>query len=83
MADFVLGRLKFKWRGDWAQTTAYIKDDIVKYGANTYVCVINHTSGATDPDFYTDFQTSNNWNYGLEAGFSDRTHVMATLNYRF
>ena len=28
-------------------------------------------------------ETSNNWNYGLEAGFSDRTHVMATLNYRF
>ena len=67
MADFVLGRLKFKWRGDWAQTTAYIKDDIVKYGANTYVCVINHTSGATDPDFYTDFQTSNNWNLHTEG----------------
>tara|TARA_B100000686_G_scaffold69761_1_gene75642 strand:- start:323 stop:1180 length:858 start_codon:yes stop_codon:yes gene_type:complete len=23
------------------------------------------------------------WNYGIEVGFSDRTHVMATLNYRF
>ena len=23
------------------------------------------------------------WNYGIELGFSDRTHVMATLNYRF
>ena len=28
-------------------------------------------------------KTSNNWNYGVEAGFSDRKHVMATLNYRF
>ena len=24
-----------------------------------------------------------NWNYGLEAGFSERKHIMATLNYRF
>ena len=67
MADFVLGRLKFKWRGDWQQDLAYIKDDIVKYGANTYVCVKNHTSGSTDPDFYTDFQTNNNWNLHTEG----------------
>ena len=26
---------------------------------------------------------SESWNYGIEVGFSDRTHVMATLNYRF
>ena len=33
MADFKLGRIKFKWRGDWAvSTTAYLVDDIVKYG---------------------------------------------------
>jgi hypothetical protein len=24
-----------------------------------------------------------NWNYGIEVGFSKRTHVMATINYRF
>ena len=37
MADFKLGRIKFKWRGDWAASTAYLIDDIVKYGGNTYV----------------------------------------------
>ena len=26
---------------------------------------------------------SESWNYGIEVGFSDRTHAMATLNYRF
>ena len=30
MADFKLGRIKFKWRGDWAVSTAYLVDDIVK-----------------------------------------------------
>jgi len=44
MADFRLGRLKFNWRGNWAPTTAYVIDDIVKFGANTYVCITNHTS---------------------------------------
>src|SRR6056300_1651070 len=54
MADFKLGRIKFKWRGDWATSTAYLVDDIVKYGANTYVVVENHTSQSTSPAFYTD-----------------------------
>ena len=43
MADFVLGRLKFVWKGDWATSTAYIVDDVVKYGGNTFVCKFNHT----------------------------------------
>ena len=52
MVDFVLGRLKFKFQGDWATSTAYIKDDIVAYGGNAYAAIANHTAAA---DFYTDF----------------------------
>ena len=52
MADFRLGRLKFNWRGNWAISTAYVIDDIVKFGANTYVCVTNHTSVANETSFY-------------------------------
>ena len=53
MADFKLGRVKFKWRGDWAVTTAYVLDDIVKYGGNAYVCIQNHTSPNNQNLFYT------------------------------
>ena len=53
MADFRLGRLKFNWRGDWAAGTAYVIDDIAKFGANTYVCISNHTSVASEADWYT------------------------------
>ena len=28
-------------------------------------------------------KASESWNYGIEVGFSKRTHVMATLHYRF
>ena len=67
MADFILGRLKFKWRGDWTVSTAYIKDDIVKYGANTYVALVNHTSSATIPGFYTNFQSNGYWGLHSEG----------------
>ena len=51
MVDFVLGRLKFKFQGDWVTSTAYIKDDIVTYGGNAFAAIANFTSAA---DFYTD-----------------------------
>ena len=53
MADFRLGRLKFKWKGDWTASTAYVIDDIVKYGANSYVCKTNHTSDSATTNFYS------------------------------
>ena len=58
MADFKLGRLKFKWRGDWQTSTAYVVDDIIKYGGNTYVVVTNHTSQASSANFYTDLSAA-------------------------
>ena len=53
MADFRLGRLKFNWRGDWTAASAYVIDDIIKFGANTYVCTTNHTSVALETDWYS------------------------------
>ena len=52
MAEFRIGRLKFNWRGVWVASTAYVIDDIVKFGANTYVCTTNHTSTASEGNFY-------------------------------
>ena len=48
MADFRLGRLKFNWRGAWSSSTAYVIDDIISFKGNTYVCVVNHTSAASE-----------------------------------
>jgi len=42
-----LGRVKMKWRGEWAGSTAYAKDDIVRHGTDTYVATTAHTSHAT------------------------------------
>lgn len=60
MAEFNLGRIRFVWKGAWATATTYIKDDIVRYGGKTYLCVIGHTSAA---DFNTDLENiPTRWN---------------------
>jgi len=66
MAEFRLGRLKFNWRSDWTASTAYVIDDIVKYGANTYVCKTNHTSASNVNLFYSQDITPN-WSLHTEG----------------
>jgi hypothetical protein len=60
MAEFKLGRIRFVWKGNWSAATAYYKDDVVRHGGRTYLCVIGHTS---DADFDTDLQNvPTRWN---------------------
>ncbi len=66
MAEFRLGRLKFNWRGDWQFSTAYVIDDIIKYGANTYVCKKNHTSADSETSFYSQ-DIADNWTLHTEG----------------
>ena len=66
MAEFRLGRLKFSWKGNWASSTAYVIDDIIKFGANTYVCKTNHTSTTNENLFYQDDITAN-WSLHTEG----------------
>lgn len=56
MAEFKLSRLKFTWKGTWAPATQYIKDDVIRYGAKTYVCLEGHTSAS---NFYNDLNKIN------------------------
>jgi hypothetical protein len=60
MAEFNLGRIRFVWKGAWVTSTSYIKDDVVRYGGKTYLCVIGHTAAA---DFNTDLENiPTRWN---------------------
>jgi len=58
MADFLLGRLKFVWQGNWTTGHAYVKDDIVYKDGTAWVCLNGHTATA---NFYTD-RDSTYWN---------------------
>jgi len=57
MAEFKLGRIRFIWKGDWTTATVYYKDDIVRNGGNTFICIKGHTAPAL---FTTDESTQ--WN---------------------
>ena len=79
MADFKLGRLKFKWRGDWQTSTGYVIDDIVKYGGNTYVCIANHTSPNNENIFYTSPATyTTNWQLHGESFYYKGAYANST-----
>ena len=54
MAEFNIDRIRFRWKNIWANTTAYIKDDIVHYQGKAYVCLIGHTSQTLAINFYLD-----------------------------
>ena len=46
MAEFKLGRIRFIWKNNWTASTTYYKDDIVRNGGNTYICIKGHTAPA-------------------------------------
>ena len=52
MAEFKLGRFKYTWKGNWANGTAYIRDDVVHFSGSSYVCIVAHTSTS---NFYAEF----------------------------
>jgi hypothetical protein len=53
MAEFRISRIRYRWRGAWANGTAYNRDDIVQYGGSSWVCIRQHTASAflTDQTF--------------------------------
>lgn len=41
-----LGKIKFKWKGDYAPLTAYKADDVVSYQQSSWVCTADSTGNA-------------------------------------
>ena len=44
-----------RWRGEYATSTAYLKNDLVYYGTNTYIADVDFTSNSTS------FDNDTNW----------------------
>ena len=57
------------WKGDWTVDTKYLINDLVKYGGQTYVSKVYHTSAATIAD-------------GLEANQSNWDVFNAGIEYK-
>jgi hypothetical protein len=46
MAEYILGRIKFVYQGNWTTATPYKVDDVVTVNGKTYICLVNHTSSS-------------------------------------
>jgi len=57
------------WRYNWTPSTRYILDDVVRYGAIQYRCVLGHTSAATEED-------------GLEVDIGNWETVSSGVDYK-
>ena len=69
------------WKGEWTVDTKYLINDIVKYGGQTYVCKVYHTSAATEADGLEANQA--NWdvfNAGIEYKSSWATGTRYKVN---
>lgn len=54
------------WRSDWSTGTSYVVTNLVSESGNSYICVVDHTSGAT---FSADL-SAGNWELFAEKGDS-------------
>ena len=65
MAQIDLGKLKFQWRGNYADSTAYEVDDVVFDKGTTWIVVSAvANSNATDPEANNKFERmSSGYNY--------------------
>jgi len=76
MAEYILGRIKFVYQGNWTTGTRYIADDIVTVGGKSYICVTGHLAAAA---FATDL-AANNWKI-IADGLKWRSTWTATTLY--
>ena len=63
MAEFKLGRIRFVWKNLWNSSTTYYRDDVIRYGGKTYICIEGHTSAG---DFYIDLDAAK-WNLASDG----------------
>jgi len=65
------------WKQDWTPSTSYALGNIVRYGGVVYICIENHTSGATVIDLtkwttYAQFDEWNNsWQTSVDYSFGE------------
>ena len=51
MAEFKISRIRYTWKGEWApDSTTYNKDDVVRYGGSTWICLRQHTASTFEDD---------------------------------
>jgi len=58
MAEFKISRIRYTWRNEWQTSTSYNRDDVIRYGGSSWVCIRQHTSSTftSDQEFVTNLK---------------------------
>ena len=46
MSTLNLGKIRFNWTGAYNNSTAYVANDVVSSGGNSYICILASTGNA-------------------------------------
>ena len=80
MAEFNIARIRYTWKDYWTGATSYTKDDVVRVGGNTYICMIGHTSDPTDFPTDLNYSPKSRWLLHTE-GYTWRNEWQAVTRY--
>ena len=58
MATVNLGAIRFNWKGAYNNSTAYVADDVVSSGGNSYICILASTGNAVSNATYWSIMSS-------------------------
>ena len=50
MTEFKISRIRYTWRNEWGTSTDYNRDDVIRYGGSSWVCIRQHTSSTFNND---------------------------------
>ena len=70
MATIDLGKIRFNWQGAYNNSTAYVINDVVSSGGNSYICKLASTGNAVSNGTYWDLmsQAGTNGTNGTDVG---------------
>ena len=86
MAEFRISRIRYTWKNEWAaDSSTYNKDDVVRYGGSTWICLRQHTAStfAADQSYYnspSDTQPTPTW-LKMTDGYAWRGNWSGTTLY--
>ena len=76
MSTLNLGKIRFNWTGAYNNSTAYVANDVVSSGGNSYICILASTGNAVSNGTYWDLMSQAGTN---GADGADGTDLSSTL----
>jgi hypothetical protein len=78
MATVDLGKIRFNWTGAYNNSTAYVANDVVSSGGNSYICKLASTGNAVSNGTYWDLMSQAGTNGSNGTNGTDLGTVLTT-----